>query len=357
MTYIDPHKKLFGHLDRIAELGKGQNPPPVNVEIDLSNRCSLGCRDCHFAYTHTRGPLAGSEKPNQYLDTGDLMDVDLALSIIRQLKECGVRSITWSGGGEPTLHHYFDDIVTRVEIDQGIYTHGGHITERLARILKRHFKWVYVSLDCVDAESYAKYKQVSPDRFDDACQGIRYLVEADGPATIGVGFLLNKDNCEDSFGILDMVDLGHRLGADYIQFRPTILYDYNMPSKLVEDTNWIGDIISDPLLWAKREYPDIEIDISRFEMYQNWRGHGYQTCWWSGLQTVISPNGKVWGCVNKRGVEEALLGDLRNDTFAEIWDNTPLQKVNDQCRIMCRGHIPNLSLDKMFEERKHVNFI
>lgn len=46
-AYIDPPGKLYANLDRVAEIQKGGTPAPVNVEIDLSNRCSLGCSWCH----------------------------------------------------------------------------------------------------------------------------------------------------------------------------------------------------------------------------------------------------------------------------------------------------------------------
>jgi MoaA/NifB/PqqE/SkfB family radical SAM enzyme len=346
MNYINPDRKLLQHLGELDRLKKGRNFPPVNVEIDLTNRCSLGCRWCHFAYTHTRGPLAQSEKPSQYLDTGDEMDVDLAFSIIRQLKEYGVKSITWTGGGEPTLHPYFDDIVTRVEIDQGIYTHGGHITERLARILKRHFKWVYVSLDCIDKESYLKQKQV--DRFGAALLGIENLKAADGPATIGVGFLINKDS-----DLWETRNFGLSLETDYIQLRPVIQYDHDRPGELAENVNWLK--MTD--IYELTHHKKVIVDPNRFGMYKHWIGHHYQTCWWSGLQSVITPNGKVWACVNKRGFKDALLGDLNHNTFQEIWGAIPLQSVNDRCRIMCRGHVPNVALDEMFKEIDHANFI
>jgi hypothetical protein len=51
--YIDPRGKLFGHMDRLAEIRTGKRPPPVNVEVDVSNRCNLGCRGCHFAHLHS----------------------------------------------------------------------------------------------------------------------------------------------------------------------------------------------------------------------------------------------------------------------------------------------------------------
>ena len=41
--YINPRSKLLQHIDRITALKFGAKQPPVNVEVDLSNRCSLGC--------------------------------------------------------------------------------------------------------------------------------------------------------------------------------------------------------------------------------------------------------------------------------------------------------------------------
>jgi radical SAM protein with 4Fe4S-binding SPASM domain len=103
--------------------------------------------------------------------------------------------------------------------------------------------------------------------------------------------------------------------------------------------------------------PRVEVDIDRFIAYGNWVRHGYQTCWWSKLQTVITPNGKVWACVNKREFPEAELGDLNNESFADIWARVPVQKVNDRCRVFCRGHIPNQMLSEIMTVQVHGNFV
>jgi cyclic pyranopterin phosphate synthase len=356
MSYIDPHAKLFHHLDKLHQIRtSGKTTAPINVEIDLSNRCSHGCAWCHFAYTHTRGPLKGKQaKPAGAVDGGDLMDVKLAIGILKQLRDMGVKSVTWTGGGEPTLHPYFNDIVFEsyhYGLQQGIYTHGGHVDKERASILKGQFTWAFISLDECDRDSFRVSKGV--DRFEQVLTGIRLLVSTPGPATIGVGFLLHQGNY---FRVPEMVALGKSLGVNYVQFRPTILYEQDAPNRLAEDTEWINNA-----LVYLRDYAydaSVIVDQGRFAMYQSWRGHGYQTCNWSALQTVITPNGKVWRCTNKREHADALLGDLTQEPFADLWARAGGScAVDGACRVMCRGHIANITLDTLMVEPAHKNFI
>ena len=353
--YINPSLKLFGHMDRLAAIRNGERPAPVNVEIDLSNRCSLGCEWCHFAYTHTRGPLAGKrDKPTDAVSGGDLMDTELAFAILEQLHENGVKSVTWTGGGEPTLHPEFDTIMgwaDALKLEQGLYTHGGHIDNKRAARLKRFSTWVFISLDECTAETYQRSKGV--DRFEVVCANVRKLVDAEGKATIGLGFLLHEHNYNQ---VPQMVALGRELGVDYVQFRPTIQYTQDAPNQLAEDTRWVGWAIGH--LNAYANDPFVIADTQRFRMYRDWAGHDYSTCYWSGLQTVITPNGKVWRCTNKREHPDALLGDLSVDTFADVWARSggPCT-VDDTCRVMCRGEVANRTLDKVMKPMVHVNFI
>lgn len=356
MNYINPRSKLFQHMPTLALIQQGRKPPPVNVEIDLSNRCSLGCSWCHFAYTHTKGPLVGKmDKPADAIPGGDLMDENLAYAIVEGLKTAGVKSITWTGGGEPTLHPKFDHIACHAYVnglDQGMYTHGGHIDQQRAATIKQRFTWVFVSLDECTPDSYKASKGVN--RFQAACDGIRNLVEAKGDATIGVGFLIHAGNWQD---IHAMVRLGHELGVNYVQFRPTVHFEQDEPGKSVEtDTAWIRHAMG--RLNAYKHDSFVIADRERFAMYADWQGHGYKTCNWSALQTVITPNGKVWRCTNKREHPSALLGDLSVESFETMWARSggPCQ-VDSECRILCRGHIANLTLDGIMQPQVHANFI
>lgn len=356
MNYIDPRQKPLWHLDKLLELKRtGKTDAPVNVEIDLSNRCSLGCAWCHFGYTHTRGPLTGKrEGPEERTLGGDLMDTGLALSILDQLVEAGVRSVTWTGGGEPTLHTEFDAIVHYAHgrgLEQGLYTHGGHINNNRAALLKRTMAWVYVSLDECTPEAYKRSK--GADGFGAALAGIGRLVAAEGDAVIGVGYLLHKDNYQHS---RQMVDLGRNVGADYVQFRPTVQYSASAPSLRTGDTEWMAHAIV--RLRAHANDPFVMLDLERFDEYRTWGGHGYTTCYWTGMQTVITPNGNVWRCVNKREQTGALLGSLKEQTFADIWQRAGgACAVDSQCRVFCKGHLGNITINAVMSEPLHSNFV
>jgi MoaA/NifB/PqqE/SkfB family radical SAM enzyme len=351
--FINPPEKLLGHIDRISEIRAGGQPAPVNVEIDLTNRCNLGCLGCHFAHTHSRGPLAKSAKPAGMQAVGDVMEYNLATIILEEIAYIGVRSITWTGGGEPTLHPDFARLIRYAQyqrLPQGIYTNGTNIDEYLAGVMKECMTWVYVSLDRADPKSYQAYKQV--DRFAQAERGIRNLIEADGLATIGVGFLVSESNVEQ---IPNMYKYGKDIGADYVQFRPEVSFDLANPQAGPKNADWIYEALD----WFKVLAGNgVELDTSRFEMYRDWKTHPYPMCYWTQMQTVITPNGKVWACVNRRGFEGDELGDMTTDSFEDIWTRSKAHQVDHNCRVMCRGHIPNLSLDRMMRNpTQHDLFI
>lgn len=310
-------------------------------------------------------------KPVGATPGGDLMPTSLAFNIIGQLAAAGVRSITWTGGGEPTLHPDFDEIIRYAHeggaaftdypegersdrrwrrVEQGIYTHGGHISDARAALLKRAMTFVYVSLDAGDPVSYKEHKGV--DRFDQVIRGVKRLVAAEGEATIGLGFLLTADTWKDW---PRMVALAKSLNVDYCQFRPTILYDEKDPSSKADSTEWMKEACVE--LAHLQGEPGVVVDLDRLKMYDEWTGHGYTTCYWSALQAVITPNGKLWTCVNKREYADAEIGDLTTHGFKEVWaDHQPCQ-VGPSCRVMCRGHLPNLALNEIMRPVEHGAFI
>ncbi len=352
MKYIGADK-IFAHLDRVQGWRDGQKPAPITIEWDLSNRCSRGCSFCHFAYTHTRGPLAGHEKPVGATSGGDLADTGMALRALGEVAAAGVQGVVWTGGGEPTLHPDFDAIVERAALaglSQGMYTHGGHVSAARAALIKRLFTWVVVSLDRADAESYRAYKGRG---FEQSCAGIERLAQAPGPCTVGVSFLLDASTWEDA---PRMLSLARSLGADYTTFRPMIIFDQTHPAEPTDDRAWIDHAL--PMLREMANYPDVECDPDRFLMYRDWAGRSYTVCRGIRYNTTITPDGRVWVCPNRREFAGSNLGDLTKQSFGEIWAAHPGQWTDfADCRAMCRLHLLNVALDAIEQPHQHSAFV
>lgn len=351
MSYISP-SKVLAHLGRLADWQRGARPAPVTVEIDLSNVCSLGCRSCHFAYTHVAGPRKGSAAPEGFVGTGRFADLDVFRRAFAEMQQAGVRGVVFSGGGEPTLHPQFEAFVAAAEgLELGMYTLGGHLSDARAELIRDRFTWVVVSLDAVGGSTYAVEKRVPESRFVDALMGASRL--ANGRATVGISFLLHAENWRQ---MPEMRRLAQRLGAAYVTFRPTIETDPSDLSQIAGERAWVTDAL--PLLREVAQYADVEVDPDRFVEYRDWRQHPYPICYGVRLVTQITPDGKVWMCPNRRGLSNSELGDLTRESFQAIWDRHPGQWTDfTDCRAMCRLHHVNGVLAQVYAHREHEAFL
>lgn len=354
--FISP-RKVFAHLDRLADWQRGEKPAPVTIEFDLSNRCYLGCHSCHFAHTHSRGPWVTKDRrlPMAWEGTGDLADTSMVLRAVSQMASAGVRGIVWSGGGEPTTHHDWIDVLDHAGecgLEQGMYTAGGLLTQKSARHLASRASWVVVSLDTLTAESYAAEKSVSPDLFDRACNGIRWLAEA-GETVVGVSFLLHRGNWHLAE---DMLELARSLGATYTTFRPTIETAPDRPAARLGQAHWVSGAL--PLLSRLALEPDVQCDPSRFVAYRDWQGRAYDTCHGIKLNATVTPDGRVWVCVQRRGIAGSEIGNLAHESFAELWQRHPGQWTDfSGCRVMCRLHQVNEILGEVYAPQRHEAFV
>ena len=356
MTYIKPRQKPLAHLDRLVGWQRGEKPAPVTLEWDLSNRCPYGCTACHFAHTHTRGPLTRTARllPMAHDRGGDLADSDLVLRAMLEARTAGVKSIVWTGGGEPTTHpewHFLLSTAHAMGFEQGLYTMGSLITTTQAATIRQWLSWVVVSLDHPDAETYAREKRTVPAMFDRACETVRAL--AHGRATIGVSFLLHAGNHTQAHA---MLALSRSLGATYTTFRPLVETAPSNPGVLLGDRAWVSTALEG--LAALASQPDVELDVDRFIEWKHWKAHGYSACHGPALNTTITPDGRMWVCPNRREYAGSCLGDLRTESFAAIWARHPgYIPVTTDCRALCRLHPVNRTLHELEQPRPHGNFI
>ncbi len=113
--------KILRHSDRIEKMLAGEVVYPVSVEIDLANICSHSCPWCSYNGFRQENWVAF---PDARIFT-----------LIDELAECGVKSITFTGGGEPLVHRLAAEIFThayRKGLQFGLVTNGRRLeAERL----------------------------------------------------------------------------------------------------------------------------------------------------------------------------------------------------------------------------------
>jgi len=82
---------------------------PVSLEINLTNRCNMACAWCIAKYSRDQS------------DPG--IATDMLIERLPEYRRLGGRSVTWTGGGEPTCHRDFLKILCAVQgigLDQGL---------------------------------------------------------------------------------------------------------------------------------------------------------------------------------------------------------------------------------------------
>ena len=322
---IDPSGKILRHPGVLMRMRNGERIWPLNVEMDLSNRCNAKCRHCSFAHLHD----------------GSLLPTALACHILADLAEGGMQAVTLSGGGEPTTHPDFAVIAHAASaygLAVGVYSNGLSAIPLVGAM--DALAWVYVSLDALDDADYRQIKRVSG--FWQVVDTIGHLVtlRQGSVPTVGVGFLLNSGNWRDAAGMAALAD---GLGADYAHFRPIV----GLP-----DYAWVTDAL--PTLDALVS-DSVYVSHGRFVELRDGTPRGYTVCRASELVPCIGATGTVWVCPNTRGLRR--LGNLHEESFAAIWARRPEQVVGLDCRVACRNHALNGTLEYVCGGGPHDAFV
>ncbi len=103
--------KILNHFDRLQAVAQGENVFPITVEIDPANVCNHRCEWCVSMLAHT----------------GERLDYEAFARLVEELERLEVRSVVLKGGGEPTVHPRFNDMLARLaetELAVGLITNG-----------------------------------------------------------------------------------------------------------------------------------------------------------------------------------------------------------------------------------------
>lgn len=312
--------KLMKHLDRIDEWVDGEVSYPIMVDFDFTNSCNNRCPLC-----------IGSKNKDDI--TVSLED---AKRIILELKELGVRSLGVGGAGEPTCNPNLPEILEFAKqnnIESGIYTNAYELSEEVIDSIIKNCTWMMISLDASNPEIYKKTHGLGGEEFNQVLKNISRLVERrkllQRDIAIGVCYLLGPHTIE---GVYDATKIVKELGVDHIRFRPFLTLAGKKSFK--ED--------SEEMLRLLRKCKELEDDNFKVsypenrceaESLQGEIKRKYDKCFVIDFFASITPELKVYPCCFLKDNPDYVLGDLKENSFKEIWNSEQRQEIYDKIKL------------------------
>lgn len=349
--------KLLRHSDRIEAMLRDELVYPISVEMDLSNTCPHDCPFCSF----------GTSKSQGYRQQNWVQfSTPRAIALLDELKECGVKSVTFTGGGEPLIHKEAAAILEKAAslgLEFGVVSNGFLLKGAEQDVIAKHATFLRVSLDAGTPETHQFTHGTPMLQFHQILANLRATREKAGPRlTIGASFCVMDQNWKEIYLAAKQVK---DAGANYLEVRPTF------------PTDWRGDGWGNALSPANVDAAKVEIAHARahlddatfqiigmIERFDSLAAptKAYAQCRIGPLTTVIGADGRLWHCCVNRGIEFFNIASVASMSFKDAWAEAQAKRMHEQIDVSkcprCRYDGFNRVIESTFlKNEMHANFV
>jgi len=357
---IDSHKLSF-HPTRVnqwieagEDIEKLKKIYPIYMEISPVGACNHRCTFCgvdYIGYQNIR------------------WETNILKERLTEMAKLGVKSVMFAGEGEPLLHKELDQLIehcANVGIDSSITTNFVMLNKKNVYKIFKNASWVKVSINAGTRESYASIHRTKAEDFDKVLENMKLAVktkrEHNLTCTLGAQMLLLPENKDDA---ITLAKTCKEIGLDYLVIKP-------YSQHLFSETKIYKDIDYKPMMELERELEKLNDENFNVVFRSNTMkkldsGHQYKKCYstpyfWAHLMA----NGDVYGCSAYLQQSKFCYGNLKEDTFKEIWESDKRMKsityVKEKldiksCRENCRMDEVNGYLWRLKHPNNHDNFI
>ena len=314
-----------------APVGSMPDYGPLSINLDLTAACNFACPHC---------------VDSGIINTGEYLSYTDIQSSLKTLKERGLLSVILIGGGEPTLHRDFEDIVRmvkRIGLQVGIVTNGTRL-DRVAAVvdLFEPKDWLRLSIDAGNQETFIKAHRpkVSSD-LHTILQNAHDIKKANPAVSLGYSFVIVWDGIEvgglELAANIDEMDSAVRLalhyGFDYVSFKPCLVrLEGSKRESLLNET---AEERQQRLIVSLRENLERaeQAAAGRIAILQSVNLQALlagqvddlkvqpRTCHMQFFRTVLTPAG-VYHCPAFRGIEKACVAGPLGYATREKFDET-----------------------------------
>lgn len=334
--------KIVWFPEKLASFRAGTLTAPIYVRIKPTNRCNHHCEWC--AYGHGDWDIAMHEGMNER----DMLPRAKLLEVLFDLREMGVKAVTFSGGGEPLSYPYITEamqVCLNYGLDLSCITNGSLLEGSRAQVL-RDAKWIRVSIDYTTPQQMLASRGV--DQFDRVMRNMADFAAKGGACELGVNFIATRENC---FGLSAFCGILRDHGVANVRVSPVWLPNFR------EYHEAIADVVREEIDMARSSY-----DSDTFRVYSSYDidnpAHGrertFAKCYFMQMVPVVGADQKIWACHNTAYAEHGLIGSIANQRFKELWFSGETSRVMDQfnvasCAHQCAAHHKNDYISSLLE--------
>lgn len=352
--------KILWHPEKFASIRDKIVTAPICVRVKPTNKCDHHCFYCSY------DPLAESKNIlSDGFNRTDEIPHNKMIEILEDFKEIGVKSITYSGGGEPLIYPYVSEAFKKTlenKIDLSIITNGQKLEGEKADYLSQS-KWVRISLDACDKETFSKSRNVPKRLFNQLERNIRNFAKIKNKkCELGINFVVHHLNNER---VYEAAKFFKELGVNHIKFTPRWIdgkdkwLNYHAPFK--------SDVINQ-ITKAKSEFIGNNFDI--FDTYENDFNltgipkRTYSKCPIMQIVPVIGADSVVYFCHDKTYLKKGALGSIKDRSFKDLWfSNEAKEKFKSfnpkkECKQHCTYDARNILITDAVDsyDPDHINF-
>ena len=288
---------------------------PLSINLDLTTACNYACDHCIDW---------------DILNSGISYDDDRLQASLRAMAAGGLKSVILIGGGEPTVHPRFREMVRFLKelgLQVAVVTNGGR-NERILDVVDclDEDDWIRLSLDSgSDPTFQAMHKPKKPITLEAICAGIPPIKARNPKPRVGFSFVITWEGSEREDGApavvenLDEIPAAARLakdhGFDYISYKPFLTRtdegaEVMDPEAARRETAEIVARIESRIAEARTlgdagfaVLESINLKLLATGAWREWTSQP-RTCHMQVLRQVLSPLG-LWNCPAHRGVPKA----------------------------------------------------
>lgn len=338
LQHLDSESKIISQHDWIEAYFEQGMQYPISLEIDPTNRCPLDCPYC--VWDEFR-------KDNQ-----DTLDPEDLMRVVREASEIGIRSLIWTGGGEPLSNRgtvASIQFARRLGLNCGMFTTGVPMTEQVSEVLVDNLDWIRFHLDGATPESYGASHRVNPKVFDKVTSNIANFTRLrtlKGSSTrAGIGTVALETNIDEA---VLLAQLAKSLGLDYFQYKLdlTRMLDLNY----LEWWNTVGaPTMQNVALSLEDENFGLHFAINSAygEVDKSSKCHVHH------MHTSVTATGNVAYCKMTRDKTEWALGNIKEASLKEIFDGDKHKQLLAEVTPTTCGILPcplkgaNISIEKV----------